>query len=78
MTENGGDPHPDSIPEDGADASPDSAPSAWDDAARTDIEDQAAARNEALEDGAFVEPHDAPAPSAEPDAPDEGRSPRIV
>lgn len=65
-----GDPHPDSMPEDEPDTSPDSAPAARDDAARTDIEGQAAARNEAIDDGAPVEPHDAPARFSEPDGPE--------
>lgn len=62
-----GDPHPDGIPEDEPDTTPDSAPAAWDDAARTDIEGQAATRNQAVDDGAPVEPHDAPPRFSEPD-----------
>lgn len=61
------DPYPDTIPEDEADTTPDSPPAAWDDAARTDIEGQAAARNQAVDDGVPVEPHDAPGRFSEPD-----------
>lgn len=40
----GGDPNPDSLPEDNSDVAPDSPPATQDDAARTDIEEHAAAR----------------------------------
>lgn len=63
----GGDPHPDSVPENEPDTAADSAPATWDDAARTDIEGQAAARNQAVDDGAPVEPHDVPSRFSEPD-----------
>ena len=74
----GGDPHPDGLPEDATDTTPDSPPAAWDDAARTDIEGQAVARNQAIDDGAPVEPHDAPPRFSEPDGtPDTPDDPRV-
>lgn len=65
------DPHPDGLPEDAVETAPDSPPAAQDDAARTDIEGAAAARNEAIDDGQPVDPHDAPARFSETDGPDD-------
>jgi hypothetical protein len=64
------DPNVDSLPEDAAELSPDSPPAAHDAAARTDIEGAAAARNQAIDDGQPIEPHDAPARFSETDGPD--------
>jgi hypothetical protein len=73
-----GDPHVDSLPEDDVDSSPDSPPAAQDDAARTDIEGAAAGRNEAIDDGQPIEPHDAPPRFSETDGPDGGAiDPRV-
>jgi hypothetical protein len=73
------DPLVDSLPEDDeVDSAPDGPPAAQDDLARTDIEGQTAIRNEALDEGAIAEPHDARPRFSETDSPDDSRhDPRV-
>ncbi|MDF2603888.1 hypothetical protein [Sphingomonas sp.] len=79
MTDNrSNDPLIDSLPEDEPEAAPDSPPAAQDDLARTEFEGQTAIRNEAIDEGAIAEPHDAPARFSETDSPDGSRhDPRV-